>query len=134
MWMVATVSRKPAHVCIVSMVPMVPGSESSAIEAENWAESAITTTPEKKARENTSQGAAPNEKPMMTAQIPLDAIAPMVSAVRPTRSASKPPKTAPNAPPTPITTKAASRDQSAAASRWNSKLACKKRAIHAHMA
>ncbi len=51
---VASVSMNPTQVCMVSMVPTVPGSESSAIEAENWAESAITTTPQNKAKENTS--------------------------------------------------------------------------------
>ncbi len=58
---VASVRMNPTQVCMVSMVPTVPGSDSSAIEAENWAESATTTTPQNKAKENTSQGAAPNK-------------------------------------------------------------------------
>src|SRR5215470_6118687 len=129
------VSRNPTQVCTVTIVPTRSGSESSTTLAENCAESATATIPQKMQKPASSQGGAPNRKPADSEQPPLNSIAPMVSRVRPKRSASTPPARHPIAP-KPIVAKAPSLAQNDAAVPIDvsARLACRKAAIQVHMA
>src|SRR6185312_11019538 len=98
--MLATVSRNPRHVCIVSAVPTYSGGESSVTHAENCAESATMLTPQANVIAPRISGDAPARyaKPTPNAQNPLITIAVMVVVVRPKRSATNPATTHPMAP------------------------------------
>jgi len=89
------------------MVPIRPGGDSSATEAENCAESATMVTPHTKHSANKSTGSPPNRNPTSTAQLPLTDMAKMVIRVRPRRSARNPAPRLPMPPATPITAKVA---------------------------
>ncbi len=104
--MLPRVSRKPRQVCSVNMLPIASGGESSLTLAENCAESAITVTPHTRPTASTARGGTSTSHPMISAQVPLRDIAPIVVAVRPKRSAQRPPRTAPMAP-TPMVAKVA---------------------------
>ena len=77
--MLTSVNRKPAQVCAVNSVPIDAGSASSAILAENCAESAITEMPQHSATPPTSQTGASSSQPISAAHAPLTAIAPIVT-------------------------------------------------------
>ncbi len=72
--MLTKVRRNPAQVCSVSMVPTDSGSLSSAMLAENCAESAIIVMPQMTATTLTIHGSAPSNHPIASAQAPLAAI------------------------------------------------------------
>ena len=78
---------KPSAVCSVSIVPTRAGSDSSAIDAENCAESATMLTPHTTQTARSAHGGPPNSSPTDAAHEPLTAIATIVSVVRPSRSA-----------------------------------------------
>ena len=80
------------------MVPTDCGSLSSAMLAENWAESAMTVMPHTMATAMMIEGGPPSSQPIDAAHAPLAAIVPMVTVVRPHRSAQTPPSQAPSAP------------------------------------
>ena len=61
------------------MVPTSEGSASSATLAENWAESATAEMPQRIATTASMTGAAASQ-PIASAQAPLSAMAPMVTA------------------------------------------------------
>ena len=65
-------------------------SASSAIDAENCAESATMLMPQTRQTATSHAGSPPNSSPIVAAQLPLTAIATIVIVVRPSRSASKP--------------------------------------------
>jgi len=65
------------------MVPTMGASESSAMLAENCAESATMLAPQTIQITTRTTGGPPKKKPMTRAQVPLTAIAPMVNDVRP---------------------------------------------------
>ncbi len=92
------VSKNPSDVWSVSAVPVYSGGTSSVMHVENCAESAITLAPHTSVITRSTLNGAPADGPMTRAQIPLIAIAPIVSAVRPLRSATHPPATHPAAP------------------------------------
>lgn len=97
-WIVKHVNKKPSEVCIVSIVPTSLISDSSAIAAENWPESAMTEMPQTIATSNTRKGETCEVSPIRMAQEPLIAIAKIVTAVLPIRSASTPATMQPKAP------------------------------------
>ena len=89
--MVTSVRVKPRAVCTVSIVPTAARSASSAIDAENWAESATMLMPQHRCTPaRAAAGLAPKRKPMVAAQVPETAMAAIVIVVRPRRSASSP--------------------------------------------
>src|SRR6266542_999142 len=96
--MVASVSVNPSAVCSVNIVPTRDGSASSAIDAENCAESATMLTPQTTQTARSAHAEPPNSSPIDAAQLPLTAIATIVSVVRPSRSAKNPAPTQPIAP------------------------------------
>ena len=88
----------PSAVCTVSIVPTRARSASSAIDAENCAESATMLMPQTMHSATSHAGSPPKRNPIVAAQVPLTAIAAIVSVVRPSRSASSPAPTEPIAP------------------------------------
>ena len=90
-------SVNPEAVCTVSIVPTSDWSDSSATDAENWAESATIEMPQTMQTATSSAGEPPNRMPTPAAQLPEIAIATMVSVVRPSRSA-RPAATQPDRP------------------------------------
>jgi hypothetical protein len=125
----------PSAVCSVSIVPTRERSASSAIAAENCAESATMLTPQTMQTATSAAGLPPNSKPIEAAQLPLMAIATIVSVVRPSRSARTPAPTHPIAPDA-IVANAASFAAIPADSGGIvvAKLACRNTPIHAHIA
>src|SRR6478735_4575608 len=77
--MVTSVSVKPSAVCSVSIVPTRAGSDSSAIDAENCAESATMVMPHTMQTATSAHGGPPNRSPTPAAQLPLTAPAAMVA-------------------------------------------------------
>jgi hypothetical protein len=134
-WIVTSVSVNPSAVCSVSIVPTRERSASSATDAENWAESATMLIPQTMHTATSATGEPPNSSPIVAAQLPLTAIATIVSVVRPSRSARTPAPTHPIAPDA-IVTNAASLAAVPATSGGSvsAKLACRKTPIHAHIA
>ena len=74
-WIVTSVSVKPSAVCRVSIVPTRARSDSSAIDAENCAESATMLMPQTRHSATSQTGSPPNRSPTVAAQLPLTAIA-----------------------------------------------------------
>src|SRR5438034_8428527 len=92
------VRRNPRLVWTVSIVPTREGSDSSAMLAENWAESATTVIPHTIQSPVKNTGLRPNSNPTNIEQVPLRTIAVMAMVVRPHRSASQPAITQPSPP------------------------------------
>ena len=104
-WIETIVSRKPTEVWMVNAVPVYSGGLSSVIEAENWAESATTETPQTSKTAVSSGSGAVCKTATSSAMLPLTIIAALVVIVRPMRSALAPATRHP-IPPLPITAKA----------------------------
>src|SRR5437016_2938985 len=83
---------------MVSIVPTSEGSDSSAILAENCAESATTVIPHTTHRATRTAGLPPYRNPARIEHVPLRIIAVIATVVRPHRSASQPAITHPTAP------------------------------------
>src|SRR5947207_9095798 len=133
--MVTSVSVNPSAVWSVSIVPTRDGSASSAIDAENCAESATMLTPQTMHTATSTHAGPPNKRPIDAAQLPLTAIAMIVSVVRPRRSARKPAPTHPAAPEAIVANAASLALVGAmAAGSVDAKLAFKNTPIHAHIA
>src|SRR5687767_621468 len=96
--MVSIVSRNPDAVWIVSAVPTYSLGATSATHAENCAESATTDMPQMNASTIVRLYDQVDAGPMTSAQVPLIAIAMMVTRARPIRSARIPAMTQPMAP------------------------------------
>ena len=125
----------PSAVCSVSIVPTRDGSDSSATDAENCAESATMLIPQTMQTAISGHADPPNSRPIEAAQLPLTAIATIVSVVRPNRSARNPAPTQPIAPEA-IVANAASLAEVEAIAGGNvkAKLACRNTPTHAHIA
>src|SRR5207244_11942031 len=130
-----TVTVNPTAVWSVRIVPTRDGSASSAIDAENCAESATMLIPQTMHTATSTHSGPPNKRPIDAAQLPLTAIAMIVSVVRPRRSARKPAPMQPIAPDA-IVANAANFALvvAIAGGNVNAKLAFKKTPIHAHIA